>query len=73
MTRHLVIVLAMLGLGLPAMAHAQSARAQLEDAHAKVVGTATLSEVSGGARVSLRMNRAQAGRARVPHSCGREV
>ena len=36
MTRHLVIVLAMLGLGLPAMAHAQSARAQLEDAQAKV-------------------------------------
>jgi len=56
MTRHLVIVLAMLGLGLPAMAHAQSARAQLEDAQAKVVGTATLSEVPGGVRVSLRVN-----------------
>ena len=55
MTRHLVIVLAMLGLGLPAMAHAQSARAQLEDAQARVVGTATLSEVPGGVRVSLRV------------------
>src|SRR2546422_8826086 len=61
MTRHLVIVLAMLGLGLPAMAHAQSARAQLEDAQAKVVGTATLSEVPGGVRVSLRVNGLKAG------------
>ena len=56
MTRPLVAVLAMLSVGLPAMAHAQSARAQLEDGHAKVVGTATLSEVPGGVRVSLRMN-----------------
>ena len=55
MTRHLVVVLAMLGLGLPAMAHAQSARAQLKDAQAKVVGTATFSEVPGGVRVSLRV------------------
>ena len=56
MTRHLVVVLAMLGLGLPAMAYAQSARAQLKDAQAKVVGTATLSEVPGGVRVSLRVS-----------------
>ena len=54
MTRHLVVVLAMLGLGLPAMAHAQSA--QLEDAQANVVATATLSEVPGGVRVTLRVN-----------------
>ncbi len=56
MTRHLVVVLALLGLGLPAIAHTQSARAQLKDAQAKVVGTATLSEVSGGVRVTLRVN-----------------
>ena len=58
MTRHLVVVLAMLalGLGLPAIAHAQSARAQLKDAQANVVGTATLSEVPGGVRVMLRVN-----------------
>jgi len=56
MTRHLVVVLAMLGLGLPAIAHAQSARVQLKDAQAKVVGTATLSEVAGGVRVTLRVN-----------------
>ncbi len=56
MTRPRVVVLAMLGLGLPAMAHAQSVRAQLEDAQAKVVGTATLSEVPGGVRVTLRVN-----------------
>src|SRR5882724_10851846 len=56
MTRHLVTVLAMLSVGLPGVAHAQSARAQLEDAQAKVVGTATLSEVPGGVRVSLRVN-----------------
>jgi len=53
MTRHLVTVLAMLGLGLPAIADAQSARAQLKDAQANVVGTATLSEVPGGVRVTL--------------------
>src|SRR2546429_2763283 len=56
MRRHLVVVLAMLGLGLPAIAHAQSARAQLKDAQANVVGTATLSEVPGGVRVTLRVN-----------------
>src|SRR5437879_13334164 len=56
MTRHLVVVLAMLGLGLPAIAHAQSARAQLKDAQANVVGTATLSELPGGVRVTLRVN-----------------
>jgi Cu-Zn family superoxide dismutase len=56
MTRHLVVVLAMLGLGLPAIADAQSARAQLKDAQAKVVGTATLSEVPGGVRITLRVN-----------------
>ena len=56
MTRHLVVVVAMLGLGLPAMAHAQSARAQLRDARANVVGTATLSELPGGVRVTLRVN-----------------
>src|SRR2546428_3165279 len=58
MTRHLVVVLAMLalGLGLPAIAHAQSARAQLKDAQANVVGTATLSEVPSGVRVMLRGN-----------------
>ena len=58
MTRHLVVVLAMLalGLGLPAIAHAQSARAQLKDAQANVVGTATLSEVPSGVRVMLRVN-----------------
>src|SRR5438132_12471203 len=54
--RHLVVVFAMLGLGLPAIVHAQSARAQLKDAQAKVVGTATLSEVPGGVRVTLRVN-----------------
>ena len=53
--RHLVVVFAMLGLGLPAIVHAQSARAQLKDAQAKVVGTATLSEVPGGVRVTLRV------------------
>jgi len=56
MTRRLVVVLAMLGLGLPAMAHAQSAWAQLKDAQANVVGTAALREVPGGVRVSLRVN-----------------
>jgi Cu-Zn family superoxide dismutase len=56
MRRHLVVVLAMLGLGLPAIAHGQSARAQLRDAQAKVVGSATLSELPGGVRVTLRMN-----------------
>src|SRR2546427_5360595 len=58
MTRHLVVVLAMLalGLGLPAIAHAPSARAQPKDAQANVVGTATLSEVPSGVRVSLRVN-----------------
>jgi len=56
MTRGLVVVLAMLGLGLPAIAHAQSARAQLKDAQANVVGTATLSELPGGVRVTLRVN-----------------
>src|SRR5438309_1735717 len=56
MTRRLVVVLAMLGLGLPAIAHAQSARAQLKDAQANVVGTATLSELPGGVRVTLRVN-----------------
>src|SRR5438132_13361160 len=54
--RHLVVVFAMLGLGLPAILHAQSARAQLKDAQAKVVGTATLSEVPGGVRLTLRVN-----------------
>jgi superoxide dismutase, Cu-Zn family len=54
--RYLVIMLAMLGLGLPAIGHAQSPRAQLKDAQAKVVGTATLSEVPGGVRVTLRVN-----------------
>jgi len=54
--RYLVIMLAMLGLGLPAIARAQSTRAQLKDAQAKVVGTATLSEVPGGVRVTLRVN-----------------
>ena len=56
MKRYLVVVFAMLGLGLPASAHAQSTRAQLKDAQAKVVGTATLSEVPGGVRVTLRVN-----------------
>src|SRR2546429_3901679 len=56
MRRHLVVALAMLGLGLPAIVHAQSARAQLKDAQANVVGTATLSEVPGGVRVTLRVN-----------------
>jgi len=56
MRRHLVVVLAMLGLGLPAIAHAQSARVQLKDAQANVVGTAMLSEVPGGVRVTLRVN-----------------
>src|SRR6267142_1721085 len=56
MTRHLVIVLALLGLALPAAADAQSARAQLKDAQANVVGTATLSEVPAGVRVTLRVS-----------------
>ena len=56
MTRHLVVVLAMLGLGLPAIAHAQAARAQLKDAQANVVGSATLSELPGGVRLTLRVN-----------------
>jgi superoxide dismutase, Cu-Zn family len=56
MKRYLVVAFAMLGLGLPASAHAQSTRAQLKDAQAKVVGTATLSEVPGGVRVTLRVN-----------------
>ncbi len=56
MRRYLVAVLAMLGLGLPAIVYAQSARAQLKDAQANVVGTATLSEVPGGVRLTLRVN-----------------
>ncbi len=56
MTRHLVVVLAMLGLGLPAIAHAQSVRVQLKDAKANVVGTAMLSDVPGGVRVTLRVD-----------------
>jgi superoxide dismutase, Cu-Zn family len=56
MTRELVCLLAMLGVGLPAVAHAQSARAQLQDVQGKVVGTAALSEVSGGVRIALQAN-----------------
>src|SRR5437870_6171961 len=56
MKRYLVVVFAMLGLGLPASAHAQSTRAELKDAQANVVGIATLSEVPGGVRVTLRVN-----------------
>jgi Cu-Zn family superoxide dismutase len=57
MTRHLVLLLAMvLGIGLPAVAHAQSGRAQLKDAQGKVVGNATLGEASDGVRITLRVN-----------------
>ncbi len=48
MTRPLGLVLAMLVVGLPAVAQAQSARAILKDAQGKVVGAATLNEVSHG-------------------------
>jgi Cu-Zn family superoxide dismutase len=51
------LVLAMtLAVGLPAVVHAQSARAQLEDAQGKVVGSAALSEVPGGFRLRLQVN-----------------
>jgi Cu-Zn family superoxide dismutase len=57
MTRRLVLVIAtVLGVGLPAAAHGQSARAQVKDAQGKVVGNATLGQVNGGVRITLRVN-----------------
>src|SRR5947208_3425197 len=73
MTRHLVIVLAMLGLGLPAMAHAQSARAQLEDAQAKVCRDRNAQRSPRRRARQPPGERAQAGRARVPALGGRSA
>ena len=56
MTRPLGLVLAMLVVGLPAVAQAQSARAILKDAQGKVVGAATLNEVSGGVKIAMRVS-----------------
>ena len=56
MTRPLGLVLAMLVVALPAVAQAQSARAVLKDAQGKVVGAATLNEVSGGVKIVVQVS-----------------
>src|SRR5712664_2483677 len=56
MTRPLGLVLAMLVVGLPAVAQAQSARGILRDAQGKVGGAATLNGVSGGGKIAMRVN-----------------
>jgi Cu-Zn family superoxide dismutase len=48
-------MLAMLAVGLPAVAQAQSARAVLRDAQGKVVGAATLNAVSGGVKIAVQV------------------
>ena len=54
MMRSFAALLGLLLIGLPATASAQSAKAELKDAQGKVVGTATLSEVSGGVKIALK-------------------
>ncbi len=54
MVRLFVALLGLLLVGLPATAGAQSAKAELKDVQGKVVGTATLNEVSGGVKIALR-------------------
>ena len=54
-TRALGLMLAMLVVGLPAVAQAQSARAVLRDAQGTAVGTATLDEVSGGVKIAVQV------------------
>jgi len=55
MTRPLGMMIAMLVVGLPAVAQAQSARAVFRDAQGAVVGAATLDEVSGGVKIAGRV------------------
>ena len=52
--RLLVSILVVLLVGLPALAQAQPAKAELKDAQDKVVGTAMLNEVSGGVKIALK-------------------
>ena len=54
--RLLVSILVVLLVGLPALAHAQPAKAELKDAQGKVVGTAMLNEVSGGVKIALKVS-----------------
>ena len=56
MMRPLRLMLAMLVVGLPAVAHAQSARATLRDAQGTVVGAATLNEVRGGVKIAVQVS-----------------
>jgi superoxide dismutase, Cu-Zn family len=56
MMRPLRLMLAMLVVGLPAVAHAQSARATLRDAQGTVVGGATLNEVRGGVKIAVQVS-----------------
>lgn len=53
MRRLLALVPGLLLLGLPAVAQAQAARAELRDAQGTVVGTATLTEVPGGVKIAV--------------------
>ena len=50
------LMLATLVIGLPAVAHAQSARAMLRDARGTVVGSATLNEVRGGVKIAAQVS-----------------
>ena len=54
MMRLFAALLGLLLAGLPATAGAQSAKAELKDAQGKIVGTATLGEVSGGVKIALK-------------------
>jgi superoxide dismutase, Cu-Zn family len=56
MMRPLRLMLAMLVVGLPAVVHAQSARATLRDAQGTVVGAATLNEVRGGVKIAVQVS-----------------
>lgn len=72
MIRLLAAVLALLVAGLPALAQAQTAKAELEDAQGNAVGTATLSEVPGGVKVVLRVRGLKPGEhGRHIHAVGR--
>ena len=53
MRRLLASMLGLLLAGVPAAAWADTARAELKDAQGKVVGRATLSDASGGVKITL--------------------